>query len=275
MTSKQWLDSLESRLTFIKNNIISINTYKPITFHTDLRQILKKYNVDESRKYKKETFGSHFNLNGITINCNELSVDDIVIGYYSAVYINSMILKNNTQIINVYKDQRDKFFQLLIPHINLDLDIFENRFQLFLIMNEIQTKIYSVFKGYGFILPSVQQLKLDLIEQYKFIRLHKRKYLPKIKDLLINDTLYIINHVHGGIEKLANPDKILIPPSMNFYRVIASDYGAGVCATIPNRNEYLQTIKEMLEIPSKNFIILVFYYSFCSTILIHNNNHTG
>jgi len=46
--------------------------------------------------------------------------------------------------------------------------------------------------------------------------LKKRKYLPKIKDLLINDTMYVINQAHGGIEKLDNPDKILIPPTMNF-----------------------------------------------------------
>jgi hypothetical protein len=163
-----------------------------------------------------------------------------------------MTLKHNTDIIYVFKNQTDKFFQLLIPQINLNLEIFENRSNLFLIMNEIQSKIYSVFQSYGFILPSIEQLKLDLIEKYKFIRLKKRKYLPKIKDLLINDTIYVINQAHGGIEKLDNPDKILIPPTMNFYRVIASDYGSGVCTTAENRIEYIQKIKEMLETPYKN-----------------------
>jgi len=50
MTSKQWLDSLESRLTFIKNNIISINTYKPLTVHIDIQSIFDKYNVKDGAR---------------------------------------------------------------------------------------------------------------------------------------------------------------------------------------------------------------------------------
>jgi hypothetical protein len=251
MYSKKQLDSFDSRLTFIKNNIISINTLKPITADLDINYILNQYHlVDAIRKYKKDTFGNNFNR--ITINCNQLSIQDIIIGYYSAVYINNMMFKLNTEIINVYEDQRDKFFQLLRPQINLNLDVFEHRYDLFLIMKEIQTTIYNVFKSYGFILPSIQQLKLDLIEKYKDIRLRKRKYLPEISELLINDTLYIVNDVHGSIEKLHNPDKIDLPDTMNFYRILTSDYGSCALSNIDDRMEYIEDIQKFLKIPYKN-----------------------
>jgi len=251
MYSKKHLDSFESRLTFIKNNIISINTYKPITADLDTNYIFMKYNIIGAvGKYKKDTFGNNFKR--ITINCNQLTIQDIIIGYYSAGYINSMIFKNNTEIINVYEDQRDKFFQLLTPQINLNLDVFEHRYDLFLIIKEIQTTIYNVFKSYGFILPSVEQLRLDLIEKYKDVRLRKRKYLPKINDLLMNDTLYIVNDVHGIIEKIHNPDTIDIPDTMNFYRILTSDYGSCALSNIDDRMEYIEEIQNFLKIPYKN-----------------------
>jgi hypothetical protein len=78
----------------------------------------------------------------------------------------------------------------------------------------------------GFILPSIEDLKRDLIETYKEVRLEKRQHLPEISELLVNDTLYIINNVHGGINNLRTPAIIDIPDTMNFYRILTSDYGS-------------------------------------------------
>jgi hypothetical protein len=104
----------------------------------------------------------------------------------------------------------------------------------------------------GFNLPSIENLKRDLIEKYKEVRLEKRQHLPEISELLVNDTLYIINNVHGGIANLRTPATIDIPDTMNFYRILSSDYGSCGITITENITEYMKKIRKNLKNSYKN-----------------------
>jgi len=279
MYSKEILDDLESQLTFIKNNIISINIRHRIILDKNIKNIFENLGLNNVIPFYNEDFT--FEIKDIIINCRKLTIDDIIEGYYSTTFMLNTHLESEHFIKKILIYQNCRLFQSLIPQLNLDLSIDKNKLFFFNTFRQIHKTIYSLFSKNGCLLPSPRKFKELLIEKYQEIRLEKRKYLPKIKDLLINDTIYIINHVHGGIKKLNNPDKILIPPTMNFYRVIASDYGACVFVNLENRFEYIQKIKEMIEKPYKNTDrnnkkkIKTIMSTLIKTTKIHMNTYKG
>jgi hypothetical protein len=87
-----------------------------------------------------------------------------------------------------------------------------------------------------------------LIDLYKEKRSEIKKYLPKIKDLLVDGILFVIVNVHGGVDinrhntytgrlrkylleryGIGSVDYIQIPKSMILFKAMSSDYGASSC----------------------------------------------
>jgi len=248
MYSKEKLDDLESQLIFIKDNIVNLNTNKPIQLDRATKLLFYKRGLTDSiHLYNPQTFGSKFVLDGMTLNCNDLQIDDIIIGYYSLLYIHNF--SDDLPLIGeIYKYQNGKLFTLLKQQVDLSF----GHSKIFSNIKYTIDKIKSLFKKSGFILPSIKKLKVELIETYTEVRLEKREYLPHISELLINDTLYIVNNVHGGIVNMHKPDIIDIPDTMDFYRIMTSDYGSCSIGNIFHRMEYIQEIQKFIKIPYKN-----------------------
>jgi hypothetical protein len=73
MYSKENLDILESQLIFIKDNIVNLNTNKPIHLDRATKLLFYKRGLTDSiHLYNPQTFGSKFVLDGMTLNCNDL-----------------------------------------------------------------------------------------------------------------------------------------------------------------------------------------------------------
>jgi len=87
-----------------------------------------------------------------------------------------------------------------------------------------------------------------LIDLYKEKRIEIKKYLPKIKDLLVDGILFVIVNVHGGIDidrsttytgrlkkfllesyGIGSVDYIQIPKSMILFKAMSSEYGSSSC----------------------------------------------
>jgi hypothetical protein len=249
MYSKENLDILESQLIFIKDNIVNLNTNKPIHLDRATKLLFYKRGLTDSiHLYNPQTFGSKFVLDGMTLNCNDLEIDDIVIGYYSLLYIHTF--SDDLPLIGeIYKYQNGKLFTLLKSHMSI---LSFGHSKILSNVKYIIDKIKSLFKKYGFLLPSIKTFKSELIELYKEIRLEKRQHLPDIYELLVNNTLYIVNNVHGGIINMHKPDIIDIPDTMDFYRIMTSDYGSCSIGNIFHRMEYIEEIQKFINIPYKN-----------------------
>jgi hypothetical protein len=96
---------------------------------------------------------------------------------------------------------------------------------------------------------------------YLETREDKKVFLPSIEQLTVNDTLYLVSFVHGGVNIKNHEGTIVqnntvqtvdIPETMNFYRLMASDYGALACTLPREVNRYLTDINHYLTIKRKN-----------------------
>ena len=87
-----------------------------------------------------------------------------------------------------------------------------------------------------------------LIDLYKEKRSEIKKYLPKIKDLLVDGILFVIVNIHGGIDidrsntytgrlkkilleryGIGSVDYIQVPKSMILFKAMSSEYGSSSC----------------------------------------------
>ena len=87
---------------------------------------------------------------------------------------------------------------------------------------------------------------------YLKLRKDKMGFLPPIKELLINDTLFLCNYIHAGVENINSPETVHIPSNMKLYRIMASEYGSPACMSVEWFKEYKLKLKKYLEKIPKN-----------------------
>jgi hypothetical protein len=88
----------------------------------------------------------------------------------------------------------------------------------------------------------------ELIKEFKDTRKELQQYLPEISDLLVDNTLFIVNFLHGGILDTygtrfgTKPNYIKIPKTMNLFKLMSSDYASPSCSS----DRFISQIKEDL-----------------------------
>jgi hypothetical protein len=79
--------------------------------------------------------------------------------------------------------------------------------------------------------------RAELIKEFKDTRKELRQYLPPISDLVVDNTIFIVNFLHGGIIDSygtrfgTKPNYIKIPKSMNLFKLMSSDYASPSCSS--------------------------------------------
>ena len=77
----------------------------------------------------------------------------------------------------------------------------------------------------------------ELIKEFKDTRKELQQYLPEISDLVVDNTLFIVNFLHGGILDSygtrfgTKPNYIKIPKNMNLFKLMSSDYASPSCSS--------------------------------------------
>jgi len=77
----------------------------------------------------------------------------------------------------------------------------------------------------------------EFIKEFKDTRKELQQYLPPISDLVVDNTLFIVNFLHGGILDSygtrfgTKPNYIKIPKSMNLFKLMSSDYASSSCSS--------------------------------------------
>jgi hypothetical protein len=124
----------------------------------------------------------------------------------------------------------------------------------------LQNKIDDTFERYGLELPGIYTLEKKLIDLYVKTIETQKPFLPPIEQLAVNDTLYVVNFVHGDVT-MKNENEMIYtnerpPPTvdipMNFYRIMASEYGAIACTSPKESEKYMSIIDNFLKIQRKN-----------------------
>jgi hypothetical protein len=117
------------------------------------------------------------------------------------------------------------------------------------IFRKEQKAIETIFEEHKF---PVLFIFNDMEKTYLKLRKDKMRFLPPIKELLINDTLFLCNYIHAGVENIHSPETVHIPSNMKFYRIMASDYGSPACMSVEWFKEYKLKLKKYLEKIPKN-----------------------
>ena len=79
--------------------------------------------------------------------------------------------------------------------------------------------------------------RAELIKEFKDTRKELRQYLPPISDLVVDNTIFIVNFLHGGIIDSygtrfgTKPNYIKIPKNMNLFKLMSSDYASPSCSS--------------------------------------------
>lgn len=247
----------EAKLTKIKKQIISITNYAPFTCKDDIED---RVVIDILNGYGFQSAFQSYNEKSLNIEPYEeidfstLNIVDIIEGYYDIdsikrelkqIKMASKVTSAEIEFTYTLPKWYKPMFQVMFPHLRFDISFFVT-------LTAIRTKINRLMHSYGFELPTIEELKNDLTEYYLVTRGEKRKYLPTLEELKqfeINDTLYIINYVHGAIN---DEETIDIPENMDLYRILASDFGSLACTRVDELNRYMTKINNFLNIPRKN-----------------------
>ncbi len=102
-------------------------------------------------------------------------------------------------------------------------------------INKIRHRIVTKYQTIQSILESSDHSTLDrnrselkhMKMEYMYRRNEIKQYLPNIRKLLTNDTLFVIVDVHGEI-KLPY-EEISVPPYTNLFKLMDVDYGSTAC----------------------------------------------
>jgi hypothetical protein len=96
-----------------------------------------------------------------------------------------------------------------------------------------------------------EDILLSMAKFFMKLREIKKKYLPPMKELLINDILFLVIRAHAGIQNRNNLDTIDIPSNMNLYRVMTAEYGTASCSYTSQVYKYIDIIENSLLDPPK------------------------
>ena len=117
------------------------------------------------------------------------------------------------------------------------------------IFRDEKKALEAIFKEHKF---PVLNIFNDMQKTYLKLRKDKMGFLPPIKQLLINDTLFLCNYIHAGVENINSPETVHIPSNMKLYRIMASEYGSPACMSVEWFKEYKLKLKKYLEKIPKN-----------------------
>jgi hypothetical protein len=245
----------EKKLSQIYTHIYNFdNGSEPLQCDNIILLLLKKHGLVtaiHSYPEAKHTFKpTGFEKSDFT----SLLLPDFIKGYYDIISIKNKLRSLRIETETLFTDEY--WYNNLFKVIHSDLN-----FESFLeSMARLHGEIYTFLKSIGLQLPAAHFLKKDLIALYLETRDEKKIFLPPIKQLLVNDTLYIVNYVHGGLNIKNDQGRIIentiqtvdIPETMNFYRLMASEYGSLACTSPIEVNRYLNDINRFLSIKRKN-----------------------
>ena len=238
------------QLHLIKQNIYRTHHMHPFACDDSILEVLKPGILGAMESYKSTNFVTPFDFSSLTIK-------DIIKGYYDI-----FLMKNELSTLNTVssKDMEftftnekwGKMIKVMIAEMKYDQSFFD-------ILVRLQNKIDDVFEGYGIELPSIYTLEKKLIDLYVKTIESQRPFLPPIEQLAVNDTLYVVNFAHGDVD-MKNQNMVYTnerpPPTvdipMNFYRIMASEYGAIACTSPKETEKYISIIDNFLKIQRKN-----------------------
>ena len=256
---KRMCRTFEAKLKNIQKHIIDTTNYAPFEYRcnehdTVMVDILNRYGLQSALKaYNKESFR---NEPFEDLDMSSLTLYDIIQGYYNIdsfkrelkqIKVGTKVTPVEIEFTYTLPKWNRKLFQVLFPYLNFDTSV-----SFLAYITSMQTKINRIMKSYEFNLPSMDQLTKDLTEYYLATRIEKRQYLPSIKELKdfeINDTTYLINYVHGGVD---GEESVPIPENMDLFRILASEFGSLACTRIDELANYITKINHFLEHVPKN-----------------------
>lgn len=237
----------DTKLFNIRKHIFNVHNGKPFKFDGIMVEAMKPDILTVVNSYKPGMLiDTEFDFTSLTLK-------DLIKGYYDCMSIQSEI-KNPIDSEKIFTSTKwsGGLFDAMKPKINFKVGFFQT-------MARVNSMIYELLFSFGFGLQSSYRLEQKLIQIYLETREFKKPFLPTIEQLSVNDTLYIVNFVHGGVNiKNENglvydvPQTIDIPSTMNFYRIMASDYGAISCTAAHETENYLTEINKFLKIKRKN-----------------------
>jgi len=188
-----------------------------------------------------------------------LLLPDLIKGYYDIVSIKKKIMRTTPMPAIEHVFTSSIWYGNLFRTIHDDLNFEHMAF--YTAITSLHSEIYNFLVSIGLKIPMLHIVKKDLIDLYLETREDKKIFLPTIEQLTVNDTLYLVNFVHGGVNIKNDEGRIVendtvqtvdIPETMNFYRLMASDYGALSCTLPREVDQYITDIKRFLSIKRKN-----------------------
>lgn len=249
----------DEKLARIHKHIYTINDeIHPLLCDNIILLLLKKYGIVNAIHSYSAAIHS-FKPDGFkTSDFTSLLLPDFIKGYYDIISMKTKIIRSTPQLVIESLFTSDYWYNNLFKVIHRDLNF--DHIKFYQSITSLHTEIYKFLDSIGLKIPAVHFLKKDLIESYLETREEKKMFLPTIEQLTINDTLYLVNFVHGGVNIKNDEGRIVqntvqtvdIPETMNFYRLMASDYGALACTLPREANRYLTDINNFLTIKRKN-----------------------
>jgi len=239
------------KLYLIQKNIYRTHHMKPFVFDDSILEVLPGMN-------KVKVIDSYPDFKFTQFDFSSLTMKDIIKGYYDIISIKHQISESNSEsesdIKSIFTDTKwqGNMFKLMLSEITFDKSFFR-------IMARVQNEIDDLFELYGIELPGIHALEQKLIDLYVKTIEEQRPYLPPIEELAVNDTLYVVNFVHGDVTMKNEmgtytnehpPLTVDIP--MNFYRIMASEYGAISCISPKESEKYMSIINHFLRKERKN-----------------------
>ena len=257
---------LEGQMKAVEWSILDNNSKLPFkmqySFIRVFKELYKSGESGEKNKYTSDLFKTFSSPPLDKADYTSIMLEDVIDGYYNLykfiIELKDIVNREKrsekekeiTEIIELY----DKFDNCKIFHIIKELIRFDNIFPHIDKIRKTINCCLLIASHCGIKLPDYQ-LEQVLIECYIFFRKEKTECLKmSIKDFTINDTLYLINYVHGSVttNEGINFETIAIPRDMNFYRIMSSEYGSFSCTTSNNTLIYVNQIQKFLNNKLKN-----------------------
>jgi len=238
---------INNHISSLKKIIEKIKSYQDFIINEYIIFVFKKYGFSDISVYSF----NELNINYVRIDISSISKFDLIFCYYYFFNMFNMIglLKKTRspsysdidEIKNNFIQNNTPFLKLIKPYINTD-----NNVLFFETIKSIIRDIFQKFMQYNFKLPRIEEIVSDLLDMFLSFKEKKIKYLPKIKKLLVNDTIILICPLHAFVNNPNPPDVVTIPPTMNFYRLMTSDFGSYSCSNMRYIQPYIVNILDYL-----------------------------
>jgi len=248
------------KLSRIHTHIHDIhNEVNPFCCDNIILLLLKKYGVVTAIHSYSEAIHTFKPRGFEKSDFTSLLLPDFIKGYYDIISIKLKIMRSTPQPVIEHVFTSSIWYSNLFRAIHSDLNF--DHMPFYQSITSLHTQIYNFLDSIGLKIPAPNFLKKDLIASYLETREDKKIFLPTIEQLTVNDTLYLVNFVHGGVNIKNDEGRIVqnntvqtvdIPDTMNFYRLMASDYGSFACTLPREVYRYISNKNNFLTIKRKN-----------------------